>query len=128
MTNALVNFRKICSLPLVWLVSLEASLNNELKKGFFRQNHWRFSRKAKCLTVVAIVAVLLISVFAFLPKQSVSRGNVIPLNSDNSSCDLIALLLQIGVTRPRFLIIALSLSDIDGRCGSRYWFLSILLA
>ena len=34
MTNALVNFKKICSLPLVWLVSLEASLEAETKKGF----------------------------------------------------------------------------------------------
>ena len=85
MANALVNFRKICSLPLVWLVSLEVSLENAPKKGFFRLNHWRFSRKAKCLMVVAIVAVLLISVFAFLPKQNVGRGNVIPQNSDNST-------------------------------------------
>jgi hypothetical protein len=75
MTNTLVNFKKICSLPLVWLVSLEASLEAEQKKGFFRPNHWRFSRKAKCLIVFAIVAVLLISVFAFLPKQSVSSNN-----------------------------------------------------
>ena len=85
MTNALVNFKKICSLPLVWLVSLEASLEAEPKKGFFRLNHWRFSRKAKCLIVVAIVAVLLVSVFAFLPKQSVSRGNVVPQSGDNST-------------------------------------------
>jgi hypothetical protein len=85
MTNAVVNFKKICSLPLVWLVSLEDSLEAESKKGFFRLNHWRFSRKAKCLIVVAIVAVLLISVFAFLPKQSVGRGNVVPQSGDNST-------------------------------------------
>ncbi len=83
MTSALVNFEKICSLPLVWLVSLEASLENESKKGFFRLNHWRFSRKTKCLTVVAIVAVLLISVFAFLPKQIGSKATVVPQSSDS---------------------------------------------
>ena len=35
--------------------------------------------------MVAIVAVLLVSVFAFLPKQSVSKGNVVPQSSDNST-------------------------------------------
>ena len=90
MTNSLVDFKKISSLPSVWLVSLEASLENVPKKGFFRLNHWRFSRKAKCLTVVAIVAVLLVSVFAFLPKQSVSKGNVVPQSSDNSTATPIA--------------------------------------
>jgi hypothetical protein len=85
MTNALVNFKKICSLPLVRLVSLEASLEAEKKKGLFRLNHWRFSRKAKCLTVVAIVAVLLLSAFEFFPKQNVDRDNVVPQNGDNST-------------------------------------------
>ena len=55
------------------------------KKALFRLNHWRFSRKAKCLTVVAIVAVLLLSVFAFFPKQNVGRGNVVPQNGGNST-------------------------------------------
>ena len=85
MTNALVNFKKICSLSLVWLVSLEAFLEAEPKKSFFRLNHWRFSRKAKCLIVVAIIAVLLISVFAFLPKESAIKGNIVSQSSDNST-------------------------------------------
>ncbi len=78
MANALVKFKKICSLPLVWLVSLEASLENAPKKGFFQLNHWRFSRMTKCLIVVAIIAVLLISVLAFLPKQDFGSDNVPP--------------------------------------------------
>ncbi len=84
MANALVNFRKICSFPISRVVSLEASLEAEFKKSSFRLSHWQFSRKAKCLVVVAIVAVLLVSVFAFLPKQSVSRGIVEP-QSNNST-------------------------------------------
>ena len=47
------------------------------KKVFFGE-HWRFSRRAKFLVAVVIVAVLLISVFAFLPKQSVNRNNGTP--------------------------------------------------
>jgi hypothetical protein len=85
MTNALVNLKKNCSLPLVWIVSLEASLDNKSKKGFFRLKQWRISRKAKYLIAVAIVAVLLISAFAFLPKQVAIIGNVAPQNGDNST-------------------------------------------
>ena len=84
-TNALVNFRKSCSLLLVWLASLEVSIEAEPKKGFFRQNHWRFGRKAKFLTVFVIVAVMLISVFAFLPKQGVTKGNVIPPSGNSTA-------------------------------------------
>jgi hypothetical protein len=85
LTNALVNFRKICSLSLVWFASLEAFLEAEPKKSFLRLNHWRFSRKGKCLIVVAIVAVLLISVFEFLPKESAIKGNIVSQSSDNST-------------------------------------------
>ena len=85
MKNTLVNFKKFCSLSLVRLASLEASLKAETKKDLFRLNHLRFSRKAKCLTVVAIVAVLLLSLFAFFPKQSVSKANVTPQSADNST-------------------------------------------
>ena len=85
MTNALFNFKKICSLSLVWLVSLEAFLEAEPKKSFLRLNHWRFSRKAKCLIVVAIIAVLLISVFEFLPKESAIKGNIVSQSSANST-------------------------------------------
>ena len=85
MTNTLVNFKNFCSLSLVRLVSLEASLEAKTKKDLFRLNHWRFSRKAKCLTVAVIVAVLLLSFFAFFPKQSVSNANVVPQSADNST-------------------------------------------
>jgi len=85
MTNALVDFKKICSLPLVWLVSLEVSFEAEPKKDFLRLNHWQFSRKAKCLIVVAIIAVLLISVFAFLPKESAIKANIVSQSSENST-------------------------------------------
>jgi hypothetical protein len=78
MTNALFYFKKICSLSLVWFVSLEASLENASKKGFFRLNHWRLSRKAKYLIVFVTIAVILFSIYAVLPKQSVSSNNSAP--------------------------------------------------
>jgi hypothetical protein len=85
MTNALVNFKKKCSQPLVRLISLEKTLEKTPKNGFLRLNHRRFSRKSKCLIAGAIIAVFLISAFAFLPKQGVSINNVTPPSSNNST-------------------------------------------
>ena len=104
MTNTSVKFKKFCSFPLARLVSLEASLEAERKKGFFRQSHWRFSRKAKCLVAVAIVAVMLVSVFAFLPKQSVSRDVVVPQSRKIRRRRRRRLLRQIKVICPRFQV------------------------
>jgi len=75
MTQRLVNYKKVRSLLCIRLVALEASLEAERKKGFFKQNRWRFSKKAKCLIVVAIVAAILISFFTFLPRGSQSTPN-----------------------------------------------------
>jgi hypothetical protein len=74
-TQRLVNYKKIRSLLCLRLVALEASLEAERKKGFFRQNRWRFSKKAKGLIVFAIVTVMLVSIFAFLPRGSQSTPN-----------------------------------------------------
>jgi hypothetical protein len=81
-TQRLVNYKKIRSLLCLRLVALEASLEAERKKGFFRQNRWRFSKKAKGLIVFAIVTVMLVSIFAFLPRGSQSTPNK-PQSSDN---------------------------------------------
>jgi hypothetical protein len=56
-------------------ISLRASLETEKKKSFFRHGHWRFSRKAKCLVALVIVAVVLVSSLAFLSTQSGGRDN-----------------------------------------------------
>ena len=73
--QGLVNYKKVCSFLGVRFVSLQASLEAERKKGFFKQNRWRFSRKAKGLIVFAIITVMLISIFAFLPKLNNSTSN-----------------------------------------------------
>jgi hypothetical protein len=84
MTQRLVNYKKVRSLLGVRLVSLQASLEAERKKGFFKQNRWRFSKKAKCLIVFAIIGVMLVSFFAFLPKGSQSTPNT-PQSSPTAS-------------------------------------------
>jgi len=74
----LVNYKKFCFFLVFMFVSLQAPFEEVGKKRFFRLEHWRFSKKAKCLIVFAIIAVMLISVFAFLPKESTSKASVIP--------------------------------------------------
>ena len=83
-TQRLVNYKKIRFLLCLRLVSLQASLEAERKKGFFKQNRWRLGKKAKCLIVVAIVAVLLVSFFAFLPRGIQSTPNT-PQSSPTAS-------------------------------------------
>ncbi len=61
--------KKIHALLEVKLDSLKTSLTSEHKKGFFN-NHWRFGKKAKGLIAFVIVTVLLVSIFAFLPKAN----------------------------------------------------------
>ena len=66
------------------LVSFKASLEIESKKSFLRKNRWHYSRKAKGLIVFTVIAVMLISVFAFLPKQNESKETILK-TSDNST-------------------------------------------
>ncbi len=69
MMKILDNYKKIHALLEIKLNSLKTSLNSENKKGFFN-NHWRFSKKAKGLIAFAIIIVILVSIFAFLPKAN----------------------------------------------------------
>ena len=64
--------------------SFQASLEVESKNGFFRQNRWRFNRKVKCLIAFALITVILVSIFAFMPKQNECKTIVLQ-TSDNST-------------------------------------------
>jgi hypothetical protein len=63
LTQRLVNYKEIRSLCRINLVSSQAPLQVESKKVFFKQNHWRFTTKAKGLIFFAIIIVVLFSVF-----------------------------------------------------------------
>jgi hypothetical protein len=74
----LPNYRQIKSLIGKKTVIAQATLRIENKKYFFnRSNRWNFSGKIKALIAVALVVVILVSIFAFLP-----RGNQIPTPSN----------------------------------------------
>jgi hypothetical protein len=66
------NIEKIHVLSSFKYVFINAFPKAEIKKSFSGQNRWRFSRKTKSLVVFAIIIVMLISIFAFLPKQGKS--------------------------------------------------------
>lgn len=83
MRQILVNYKKALSLLDVRFVSLHVSLDAEGKKGFFKYNRWRFSKKAKELIVFAIIAVLLVSVFAWLSTGTQSKPSIVqPVSND----------------------------------------------
>ncbi len=75
----LVGYTKIHSLSGFKFAFLNTFLGVEKKKNYFGKNRWRFSNKGKSLIVVAIIIVMLISIFAFLPKQS--ESSVLPQNT-----------------------------------------------
>ncbi len=81
-TQKLVNLKRELRIMFFKFVSPLTSLKVEGKNGSFK-NRWRFSRKAKSLVVIAIICVMLVSIFAFLPKQNVSKA-IIPQTIDNS--------------------------------------------
>jgi hypothetical protein len=70
MIRSSVNYKKIRSLLNLKLASLQAPTESEPKKSFLNHNRWRISKKAKGLIVFAIITVMLISIFSFLPKET----------------------------------------------------------
>ena len=80
----MVNYKKNRSLPVFKLVSLQVSLKAQSKE-WFKLEHWRMPRKLKWYIVIAIIVVMLISVFAFLPEKSVAPSNLISEKTDDST-------------------------------------------
>jgi hypothetical protein len=88
MTEMSGPFKKICSLLGSRFGSPYASLEVDGKKGF--NNYLRVNKKAKGLIVFAIIVVLLVSVFAFLPKGNnttpdTPQSTDVPVASPNST-------------------------------------------
>jgi Protein of unknown function (DUF3131) len=84
MMQILVNYGKTRSFLGVRFVSLHVSLDAEGKKGFFKYNRWRFSKKVKGLMVFAIIAVLLVSVFAWLSIGTQNNPSTVQLVSNST--------------------------------------------
>jgi hypothetical protein len=80
----MVNYKKISSLPVFLFVSLQVSIRVKGKERF-KLEHWRIPKNVKCYIVIAIIAVMLISIFGFLSEKSVTHPNVISKNTDDST-------------------------------------------
>jgi Protein of unknown function (DUF3131) len=75
MEREITNYRSKINLfmmkPRLGHAFLRASLDGEPKKTFFK-NPWHISKKAKSIIGFVIIVVLLVSIFAFLPKETPS--------------------------------------------------------
>ena len=60
------------------------SLGNEPKRKIFRLNPLKLSKKTKYVLSIAIIVIMLVSVFAFLPKANQTKATV-PISTDNST-------------------------------------------
>jgi len=80
----MVNYKKISSLPVFLFVSLQVSIRVKGKERF-KLKHWRILKIVKCYIVIAIIAVMLISIFGFLSEKSVTHPNVISKKTDDST-------------------------------------------
>lgn len=89
MREMTVTFKKVRSFLGSRFVSLSDSLKVEGKKGFLKLNSLRFSKKARGLIVIAIVAIMLVSVFAFLPKANQAKPDI-PQSTNSPTASPIA--------------------------------------
>ena len=85
MKRKITNYRDKINLfikkPTLRHAFLRASLDGEPKKTFFK-NPWHFSKKAKTIIGFVIIVVLLVSIFAFLPKGNQTPAIVNPQSND----------------------------------------------
>jgi hypothetical protein len=64
-------------------VSLSESTTVEGKKGFLQFKMLRFNERSKALMVFAVIAIILVSVFAFMPKGNNSVPETLPQSTDS---------------------------------------------
>ncbi len=79
----LANYKKNCLFPVFVFISLQVPIKEKGKQRFFKLEHWQIGKKVKYLIAIAILAVILISVFATLQEKSVTQPNMIPQSTDS---------------------------------------------
>jgi hypothetical protein len=63
--------------------SLENSAETRRKRAQLKFSHMHFNKKARSLIAIGIIAIILVSVFIFLPKTANSKDPNVPQNSDS---------------------------------------------
>jgi hypothetical protein len=82
MKSRLIKYRRLHPLTVVKPFFSRASSENEPKRKIFRRNPLKLSMKANSILAIAIIVIMLVSVFAFLPKGNQSTPNP-PQSSDS---------------------------------------------
>jgi len=78
----MVNYKKNRFLPVFKLVLLQVCTKVQGNERF-KLKHWQILKKLKWHIALAIIAVMLISIFAFLPEKSVIAPNLISEKTDD---------------------------------------------
>jgi hypothetical protein len=78
-TQGLEGNNNISHLIYLKLISVQASIQTSEKKASSKINHLKFGKTAKCIIAIAVIAIILISAFTFLTKQSVSNKTTPPV-------------------------------------------------
>ena len=65
------------------ITSLKISVGTQQEKTQLKLIHLRFSKKTRSLIAIGIIAIILVSVFIFLPKTANSKDPNVPQNSDS---------------------------------------------
>jgi hypothetical protein len=85
MKPRLVNYKRFYSFISVKHTFLRSSSGGEQpKRDIFKKKTWHLSMKAKAVIAFVIIAVMLISVFVFIPKGDQSTPNVEPVEPQSN--------------------------------------------
>jgi Protein of unknown function (DUF3131) len=82
-----LNYKKVRHLLGVRFVSLYSSLESGNKEGTFTHNHWRLNNRIKGLIALAIIAVMLVSAFAWLSMGVQSKPSTFQPESNNPTAE-----------------------------------------
>jgi len=78
-----IKYRRLHPLAFFKHAFFKASSDNEPKRKIFRKNPLKLSKKAKSILAIALVAIMLVSVFAWLSAGTQSKPNTVQPISDD---------------------------------------------
>ncbi len=81
--KSMLNYTRCRSLPLWKHAFSMPPIGNGTKRKIFSLNPLKFSKKIKYVLSLAIIFIVLVSVFAFLPKGNQNNNNVLPISTEN---------------------------------------------
>jgi hypothetical protein len=81
----MINYKRNIPFSVSMFCSLQVPIKEKSEKRFLKIEHWRISKKVKYLISIVIIAVLLISIFAFFPRNSVIEANVIQQSTEDQT-------------------------------------------